>query len=124
MSVSGYVRDVNSNNPISNVTVILFKMRNGKIVKSFSESSDKTGFYKIRFLEAGIYKFALEIPEIGSIHIHSITNTGLTTSKKELLRLWQEHKDTIDSDRDATETQAYSAGNTCENECWDKHGEK
>jgi hypothetical protein len=76
MSVSGYVREVNTNIPISGVEVLLFDMEQDNGIKVFRGTSNSVGFYKIRYLAAGEYEFSVINPSIGLIHIETITQGG------------------------------------------------
>jgi hypothetical protein len=76
MSVSGYVRDVNTDIPIPGVEVLLFDMKQANGIKVYSGTSNSVGFYKIRYLAAGEYEFSVINPAIGFIHIETITQGG------------------------------------------------
>ncbi|UCH93738.1 MAG: carboxypeptidase regulatory-like domain-containing protein [Candidatus Aminicenantes bacterium] len=63
MSVSGFVRDINSNLPIPGVQIIIVRSEQGSLTDIFIETSDKNGFFKVRYLQAGNYIFRLKSPE-------------------------------------------------------------
>jgi hypothetical protein len=80
MSVSGFVRDVDSNAPIPGIEVVIFKVENEVITDVYNGTSDTNGFYKVRYLAAGNYRFSVTMPTIGMIHIGMITSNGKTYS--------------------------------------------
>jgi hypothetical protein len=67
MSVSGLVRDVNSNMPIPGVEINIFKLEKDSISDIFIGTSDKNGFFKIRYLKSGNYIFRIKLPGIGTL---------------------------------------------------------
>jgi hypothetical protein len=69
MSVSGFVRDVNSNAPIPGVEVIIFRLVQNSITDIFRGISNENGFYTVRYLETGDYEFYLDIPDEGLIYV-------------------------------------------------------
>ena len=78
MSVSGFVRDVDVDVPIPGIEVVIFKVENGIIADVFKGTSDRDGFYKVRYLAAGNYRFSVTMPTIGMIYIGMITSNGKT----------------------------------------------
>jgi len=76
MSVSGYIRDVNSNVPIPGVEVLIFNLKQESGIRVYKGTSGANGFYKVRFLDAGEYQFSINNPGIGIIHIESIVQGG------------------------------------------------
>jgi hypothetical protein len=76
MSVSGYVRDVNSNMPIAGLEVLIFNLEQESRIKVFKGTTNVNGFYKVRFLNAGKYQFSINKPKIGIIHIDAIAQGG------------------------------------------------
>jgi hypothetical protein len=80
MSVSGFVRDIDGDVPIPGIEVVIFKAENGIIADVFRGTSDRNGFYKVRYLAAGNYRFSVTMPTIGMIHIGMITSNGKTYS--------------------------------------------
>lgn len=76
MSVSGFVRDVDSNAPIPGIEVIIFKVENGNITDLFRATSNRNGFYKVRFLKAGQYRFAISLHRTRMILMEMISNGG------------------------------------------------
>lgn len=76
MSVSGFVKDISSNKAIVGIEIIIFKLEHEKVIDVFTGTSDINGFYKIRYLNAGKYRFAIDIPEIGRVHIGMIASNG------------------------------------------------
>lgn len=69
MSVSGKVLDVNTKLPIKNFEVILFRIENGDTVDVKFTKTDDRGIYKIRYLKAGNYEYAMQIPNVGIIYV-------------------------------------------------------
>ena len=70
MSVSGRFRDINTNTPLPDVEIRIMKFKkNSKTDVSdiYTVTSDKKGFFKIRYLEPGNYMFLIKIPKIGTI---------------------------------------------------------
>jgi hypothetical protein len=70
MSVSGRFRDINTNIPLPDVEIRIVKFKkNSKTDVSdiYTATSDKKGFFKIRYLEPGNYMFWIKIPKIGTI---------------------------------------------------------
>lgn len=76
MSASGNVRDVSSNEFIPNIRIFLFKIEYGQLTKVYSDVSNNSGYYKIRYLPAGKYRFGIDIPEIGYLHIFWLSDNG------------------------------------------------
>lgn len=76
MSASGNVRDVNSNKFIPNIRIFLFKIEYGQLTRAYSDVSNNSGYYKIRFLPAGKYRFGIDIPDIGYLHIFWLSDNG------------------------------------------------
>jgi len=76
MSASGCVRDVNSNKFIANIRIYLFKIEYGQLTRVYSDVSNNRGYYKIRYLPAGKYRFGIDIPEIGYLHIFWLSDNG------------------------------------------------
>jgi hypothetical protein len=72
MSVYGQVLDLNTNDPLESINVSIVKIVNDKAISAFEEISDSNGFFEIRYLEAGKYRFLVEIPSIGMIYIGNI----------------------------------------------------
>jgi len=69
MSVSGQVREFNSNEPLAGINIELSRLENEKITDIQSSKSNQNGYFKIRFLKTGHYKFSIDIPEIGLLYI-------------------------------------------------------
>lgn len=70
MSVSGRFRDINTNIPLPGleITLVKFKKNNDTEVSDiYIATSDKKGFFKIRYLKPGNYMFWIKIPKIGTI---------------------------------------------------------
>ncbi len=72
MSVSGYVRDVNTHQPMGGVEVYLFRLENNDLSEGLSGKSNQNGIYCIEGLEAGNYTFSISIPGTGNIYISKI----------------------------------------------------
>ncbi len=72
MSVYGWVFDLNTNDPLEGINVSIVKIENDKAISAFEGISDNNGFFEIRYLEAGKYRFLVEIPAIGMIYIGNI----------------------------------------------------
>ena len=80
MSVSGLVKDFDSNAPIPGIEVIIFKVENDIITDVYNGTSDRNGFYKVRYLAAGKYKFSVDIPGLGMVLIGMIAVDGGTVN--------------------------------------------
>lgn len=76
MSVSGKVLDINTNLPVKNFEVTLFRIENGNIVDVEFGKTDERGIYKIRYLKAGDYKYLIEIPNVGIVYIGGENDDG------------------------------------------------
>ncbi len=63
MSVSGFVRDVNTKIPIPGVEIIIARFEQGNFTDIFTEKSNKNGFFMVRYLQAGNYIFRIKSPE-------------------------------------------------------------
>ncbi|MCP4148841.1 MAG: carboxypeptidase regulatory-like domain-containing protein [bacterium] len=79
MSLTGVVQNIDNKSPVSGVKVTLFKLNDQGIKGIFSAVSDSKGFYKIRLLEAGKYRFAVDMPGIGIIQISMSASNGVST---------------------------------------------
>ncbi len=76
MSVSGYVKDVNSQQPIPGVKVYVFKRENGELTKTSYGVADRNGYYSIDYLDKGDYTFSASVPGIGSVRVVMIAMGG------------------------------------------------
>ncbi|MCX6580275.1 MAG: carboxypeptidase-like regulatory domain-containing protein [Candidatus Aminicenantes bacterium] len=76
MSVYGRVLDVNTNLPVKEFVVTLFRLENGEIVDTQIGKTDDRGIYKIRYLRAGDYEYLIEVPNIGMIYIGRENDDG------------------------------------------------
>lgn len=76
MSVSGRVRDLNSHELIPGATITVFKLPADTLDDIFSGTSNESGFYKIRYLEAGDYRFLITIPFEGIVYVDGIEFGG------------------------------------------------
>lgn len=77
MSVYGWVKNIESGNSIQGVTINLFKVTDDeKYIFTSEGTSDRNGFYKIKPLEPGIYRFSIELPERGTVYIGFIEFGG------------------------------------------------
>lgn len=72
MSVYGQIREFDSNKPLADVGIEIFRFENEEIVDVKSSKSDKNGYFKIRFLKKGQYEFSIDIPNIGRLYIDFI----------------------------------------------------
>ncbi len=69
MSVYGKAIDWNSNMPIKDFEVTLFRIEDGVTKDISSAKTNEEGFYKIRYLVKGNYEFLIELPGIGIIQV-------------------------------------------------------
>jgi len=77
MSVYGWVKNIETGNSIRRVTISLLKViEDEKYIFTSEGTSDKNGFYKIKYLEPGIYRFSIETPERGTVYIGFIALGG------------------------------------------------
>jgi len=76
MSVYGRVLDVNTNLPVKEFVVTLFRLENGNIVDTQIGKTNDRGIYKIRYLRAGAYEYLIEVPNIGMIYIGRENDDG------------------------------------------------
>ena len=72
MSVYGHVIDLNTNEPLTNTVVRIFQTENDKSLEAYEGVSDSTGFFEVRYLEPGEYRFFIETPDLGAIYIGNI----------------------------------------------------
>jgi hypothetical protein len=72
MSVYGNVTDLNSSEVLSGITIYFFKIENEENTTIFEGTSDSNGFYKVKYLEPGLYRFQIIVPEMGNIYIFRI----------------------------------------------------
>jgi hypothetical protein len=77
MSVNGWVKDLETGNPIPGITIDLFKFTENESSVFISKgTSDINGFYKIKYLEAGLYYFFIETSDRGIVYIGFISFGG------------------------------------------------
>jgi hypothetical protein len=74
MSVYGHIIDLNTNKPLPNISIIIFKIENEQVTDVYEGISDYSGFFKVRYLKSGKYRFMVEIPDVGIVHILIMAN--------------------------------------------------
>jgi len=86
MSVSGFVKNNNTKEPISGVVITLIKSDSDNEDNIVSGISDENGFYIVKYLKTGDYAFMINIPGEGNIYINCI-GVGIDDKALDLYKL-------------------------------------